>query len=175
MEASQILDRDYPPSIQIFVQNAPSESSFDLPEVQVIGLDIECSLPVLSKEISMSQDKYSPCTTAQPLHTPTLQQPMSMEVKGATVTTDGGELKVAVSSTLSKSILAQYNHFFIAAPQTHHQFRLHHHLGQSHWLHHLMLGLVKNSSLNLFNGNVCSRTLHVELLSSMLNSPIQVT
>ena len=41
-------------------------------------------------------------TAAHPLHTTTLQQPMSM---GATVTTDGGELKVTVSSTLSKSAL----------------------------------------------------------------------
>ena len=49
MEVSQLLD--YPPSIQMFVQNAQSEFSFDLPEVKIIGLDIECSLPVLSKEL----------------------------------------------------------------------------------------------------------------------------
>ena len=93
MKVSQLLD--YPPSIQMFVQNAPSEFNFDLPEVQIIGLDIECSLQVLSKEIILYlvDHEYSLlCITAQP----------PMEVKGATV---GGELKVAVSSTLSKSTL----------------------------------------------------------------------
>ena len=151
MKVSQLLD--YPPRIQIFIQNAPSEFSFDLPEVQIIGLDIECSLPVLSKGISSHKDEYSPCTTAHPLHTTTLLQPMSMEVKGPAVTTDGGELKVAVSSTLSKLTLAQNNTtiHFIASPQILHQFRLSHHLGKSHWLHHLDL---KTTNLNPLNGNV---------------------
>ena len=42
--------------------------------------------------------------TAQPLHTPTLQQPMSMEVKGATVTTDGGELPSAYSKSTRDTV-----------------------------------------------------------------------
>ena len=47
--------------------------------------------------------------TAQPLH-PTLQQPSPMKVQGATVVTNGGELKVAVLNTLGKSTLDS-NHY----------------------------------------------------------------
>ena len=108
IEVSKLLD--YPPRIKINADDTRSQFSFDYPEVQINGLDIKCSLQIFSKLFDIHVKETCGLSelhimyTAQPLR-PTLQQPSPMEVQGAMVVIDGGELKVAVSSTLSKSTL----------------------------------------------------------------------
>ncbi len=48
IEVSQLID--YPPRLSIFLQHAQSSSAYSIPELQVMGLDIECSLPITSEE-----------------------------------------------------------------------------------------------------------------------------